>query len=58
MSKQKMFRVEGNFITPILKYVKAKSEAEALRKARDSAVRHMKLKAKDFDKMNCDIREF
>ena len=53
----KKFKVEGYFVTHISKFVNAKTENEAMRKARDSAVKHMKLKAKDFDKINCGVWE-
>ncbi len=51
------FKVEGYFTTYISKLVSAKTETEALRKARDSAVKNMTLKAKDFDKRNCAVWE-
>lgn len=57
MSKLKKFKVEGYFVTYINKFVSAKTEAEALRKARDSAVKNMRLKSKDFDKNNCGVWE-
>jgi len=55
--KNKKFKVTGYFTTHISKYISAKSESEAMRKARDSAVKNMKLKSKDFDKQNCAVWE-
>ena len=55
--KLKKFKVEGYFVTHIKKFISAKTENEALRKARDSAIKNMKLKGKDFDKNNCSIWE-
>ncbi len=51
----KHFKVEAQFIVPISKWVNAKTEAQALRKARDSAVKHMKIKPKHLDRMNAQI---
>ncbi len=57
MVNNKKFKVSGYFTTHITKFVSAKTENEAFRKARDSAVKHMKLKSKDFDKNNCAVWE-
>ena len=51
----KHFKVEAQFIVPISKWVTAKTEAQALRKARDSAVKHMKIKPKHLDRMNAQV---
>ena len=52
---KKHFKVEAQFIVPISKFVTAKTEAEALRKARDSAVKHMKIKPKHLDRQNAQV---
>jgi len=49
------YKVEAVFIVPISKWVNAKSEAEALRKARDSAVKHMKIKPQHLDRNNAQV---
>ena len=55
--RKKHFKVEGVFIIPLSKYITAKTEAEAIRKARDSAVKYMKIKSNHLDRQNVQIFE-
>ena len=55
MARNKHFKVEAQFIIPISKIVVAETEAKALRKARDSAVKYMKIKPKHLDRQTYQI---
>lgn len=50
MAKNKLFRVSGCFVLDFEKDVSAKTEAEAIRKAKYSIVKNRKLKINHFQK--------
>lgn len=50
--KNKNFRVEGHFIVDFSRIVSAKTEAEAIRKARDFVVKQCKIKNSQLDRQN------
>lgn len=57
VSKNKYFKVTGQFIVDFSRFVIAKSEAEAIRKARDSIINTQKIKKSQLDKQNVAVWE-
>lgn len=57
MKKNKLFRVIGQFHIDFEKDVRAKTEAEAIRKAKERVLKRRKIKATDFDKSNYNCWE-
>ena len=55
MVKQKHYKVEGHFIIDFSRFVSAKTEAEAIRKARDFVVKNMKIKKSQLDRQNVAV---
>lgn len=53
--KNKHYKITGQFIIDFSRIVSAKSEAEAIRKARDFAVKQMKIKKSQLDKQNVAV---
>ncbi len=57
MVRTKHYKVIGQFIVEFSRIVSAKSEAEAIRKARDFALKQMKIKKSQFQKQNVNVFE-
>lgn len=55
MVKNKHYKISGQFIIDFSRIVSAKTEAEAIRKARDFAVKQMKIKKSQLDKNNVAV---
>lgn len=55
MAKNKHYKVEGQFVIDFSRIVSAKSEAEAIRKARDFVVKQCKIKKSQLDKQNVAV---
>jgi len=55
--KNNHYLVEGEFIIHFSRIVSAKSESEAIRKARDFCVKKMKIKESQLDKNNVKVLE-
>lgn len=55
MSNNKHYKISGQFIIDFSRIVSAKTEAEAIRKARDFAVKNMKIKKSQLDKNNVAV---
>ncbi len=58
VKKNKHFRVEGQFIIDFSKIISAKTETEAIRKARDYVVKNMKIKKSQLDRQNVGVWDF
>lgn len=55
MKKNKHYKISGEFIVEFSRIVSAKTEAEAIRKARDFAVKNMKIKKSQLDRQNVAV---
>lgn len=53
--KNKHYKITGQFIVDFSRIVSAKSESEAIRKARDFVVKQMKIKKSQLDKQNVAV---
>lgn len=55
MVRNKHYKISGQFIIDFSRIVSAKTEAEAIRKARDFVVKQMKIKKSQLDRQNVSV---